>query len=149
MSADPVDCAFCDAVNGNGKTETVAQSEDWVAFFPLGPATLGHTLVVPRLHVSDYWSAPSTIVSALSRACLDVGRAIQRAVSSEGMNLITSQGAVAEQTVFHLHIHLLPRWSDDEFGSIWPAESMVDSGRQAWAADRIRAECAGEPPGMG
>jgi histidine triad (HIT) family protein len=72
-----------------------------------------------------------------------VGRAIRFALSAEGMNLITSAGEAAEQTVDHVHLHLVPRWKDDGFGRIWPAESTVSQRQERDAAARIRAACAG------
>jgi histidine triad (HIT) family protein len=71
-------------------------------------------------------------------AVIWVGRAIQNALEPEGMNLITSSGALAEQSVFHLHLHLVPRWSNDGFGRIWPPESksLTESAKE-YLADRI------------
>ena len=60
------------------------------------------------------------LAAELMRAAVVVGRAIQRALQPDGMNLISSAGSVAEQTVFHLHLHVVPRWSRDGFGAIWP-----------------------------
>ncbi len=68
-----------------------------------------------------------------------VGQAIFAGLSAEGMNLITSAGEAAEQTVYHVHLHLVPRWSGDGFGRIWPVESSVTQREEHDAADRIRS----------
>jgi len=116
-------CPFCQIVRGEDRSvETVCEDENWVAFFPLDPATPGHTLIIPRAHISDLWAAPSSLAGELTSAALRVGKAIQSAISPEGMNLITSAGKAAEQTVFHLHLHVVPRWTQDGFGRIWPIE---------------------------
>jgi histidine triad (HIT) family protein len=71
-----------------------------------------------------------------------VGRAICSALAAEGMNLITSAGEAAEQSVYHVHLHLVPRWKDDGFGRIWPVQSTVSSREEHDAAARIRAALA-------
>jgi histidine triad (HIT) family protein len=139
------ECPFCAIAQGRDtEVETVAEAAEWVAFFPLDPATPGHTLVIPRAHFPDLWSVPTMLGQSLMRAVIAVGRAIGTAMEPEGMNLISSSGAPAEQTVFHLHLHLVPRWADDGFGRIWPADSrlavrsmegLVDSIREAYQAD--------------
>lgn len=117
----------------------VAKHETWVAFFPLRPATMGHTLVVPVQHVADYWSAPLETVRIVSDAAAEVGRALQSILKPKGMNLITSRGEAAEQTVFHLHLHVVPRWADDAIGPIWPDVDASDRFDADELADRVRA----------
>jgi histidine triad (HIT) family protein len=138
-------CPFCAIARGeDDSVEVVCQSSSWVAFFPLEPATPGHTLVIPRTHVPDLWKAGPSLASELMGAVVKVGRAIDDALNPEGMNLITSAGRVAEQTVFHLHLHVVPRWQKDGFGAIWPRddESYTDAELEA-AARQIREKCAG------
>ncbi len=140
-------CDFCAIANGHDESvEVVCSGSSWIAFFPLDPATPGHTLVVPRKHFSDLWDVDETTASDLMLAVVAVGNAIQRALSPEGMNLITSSGSAAEQTVFHVHLHLVPRWSDDGFGRIWPPDGDFEERDKRDVASRIRAECgeAGE-----
>lgn len=109
-----------------------------MAFVPLHPATLGHTLVIPRRHVADLWKVEPPLGERLITAAIHVGRAIQAALAPEGMNLITSAGEVAEQTVFHLHLHLVPRWRGDAFGEIWPSPGLNDDRALKDAAGKIR-----------
>ncbi len=135
-------CSFCRIAKGEDQSaEVVCEDHDWVAFFPLEPATPGHTLVIPRLHVADLWETEPPLASELMNAVVRVGRAINSALSPEGMNLITSAGAAAEQTIFHLHLHVVPRWRRDEFGPIWPTGSRFEDASIDRIADRIRAAC--------
>lgn len=131
MGADvTVDCPFCRIIDGSDvDAQVVGEGKGWVAFFPLHPATRGHTLVVPRVHVSDFWQADQRTAADLAVACIEVGRALDAVLTPDGMNLITSAGDVAEQTVFHLHFHIVPRWQDDDVDRIWP--SPTDSAERA------------------
>jgi histidine triad (HIT) family protein len=136
-------CGFCAIARGDDHSvEIVCQEKSWIAFFPLDPATSGHTLVIPRKHVTDLWEVEPALGADLMAAVLRVGRAIETALKPEGMNLITSAGRVAEQTVFHLHLHLVPRWSRDEFGQIWPIEGKTyEDSELVDVAERIRQAC--------
>lgn len=88
---DETDCSFCAIVRGeDNTTEVICQGETWVAFFPLNPATPGHTLVVRRAHVSDLWQVEPPLAAELMEAVLRVGHAVDASLKPEGMNLITS-----------------------------------------------------------
>lgn len=136
-------CPFCAIARGEDRSvEIVCETDNWVAFFPLEPATPGHTLVIPRVHVPDLWAAPSALAAELMTGVLRVGDAVNAALKPEGMNLITSAGSAAEQTVFHLHLHVVPRWARDGFGCIWPIEGRrYENDELENVADLIRAEC--------
>lgn len=135
-------CDFCAIARGDDRTmEMVCEEENWLAFFPLNPATPGHTLVIPRVHVVDLWEVEPPLSGDLMAAVIRVGRAIDKALTPEGMNLITSAGKTAEQTVFHLHLHIVPRWQRDGFGRIWPVEGKFEDADLGDFADRIREAC--------
>lgn len=137
------DCDFCSIARGqDASADIVCDGPSWVAFFPLHPATPGHTLIVPRVHVADLWEIEPPLGAELMTAAIRVGRAIQSALEPEGMNLITSAGEPAEQSVFHLHLHVVPRWRKDGFGRIWPTERNYKDANMEDAAQRIRAACA-------
>jgi histidine triad (HIT) family protein len=136
-------CPFCAIARGEDRSvEIVCEDASWVAFFPLDPATPGHTLIIPRVHVADLWETDSTLATDLMRAVERVGHAMRTALAPEGMNLITSAGTAAEQTVFHLHLHMVPRWARDGFGQIWPVRGKRYQDEQLEnVADRLRAAC--------
>ena len=135
-------CDFCAIARGDDRSvEVVCEGESWIAFFPLGPATPGHTLVIPRKHVADLWKTEPALGADLIRAVIRVGNAIDASLNPDGMNLITSAGKVAEQTVFHLHLHIVPRWQQDGFGDIWPSGKKFENTDLGNVADRIREAC--------
>jgi histidine triad (HIT) family protein len=135
-------CDFCAIAHGRDRSvEVVCEERTWLAFFPPNPATPGHTLVIPRTHVADLWEVEPPLDSELMAAVIRVGRAINASLTPEGMNLITSAGKTAEQTVFHLHLHVVPRWQRDGFGRIWPVEGKYEDADLEGVADRVREAC--------
>lgn len=128
-------CNFCRIVEGTESSRVVYETRRILAFFPLAPAALGHTLVIPKKHITDLWSLDKEWGDALLQSCLDIARGLRRALSPDGMNLINSSGEAATQTVMHVHFHLVPRWSGDRFGPIWPhSEPMSDELKDDTAA---------------
>lgn len=142
------DCSFCAIARGAADTEVVGRGDEWVAFFPVHPATPGHTLVIPTTHVTDYWAADATLLAALAIAAAEVGRAVKGVVRPDGMNLITSAGDAAEQTVFHLHLHVVPRWVADDIGPIWPPKELSKRRGDPNLAERIRQTLMGSNGAM-
>lgn len=133
-------CPFCAIIMGEGWAREVCRDDYAVAFFPLQPASLGHTLVVPRRHIPDIWALPEQTAAHLSRAVLRVAAALRAAVAPDGLNIIQSSGAAATQTVPHLHVHLVPRWAADAMGPIWPAKPPSHPPQ---ALDDLRDKLAG------
>jgi histidine triad (HIT) family protein len=141
MNVEP-GCPFCEIVEKEDPdAREVYRDECAVAFFPMEPATLGHTLLVPRNHVPDVWALDEGTASHLSRVTLRLSQAIKRATEPEGLNIIQSNGVVATQSVFHLHVHIVPRWSDDGLGRIWPPESSYSEKQKDDVWERLRYEC--------
>jgi histidine triad (HIT) family protein len=135
-------CEFCKIGAGDAPAEVICEGENWLAFFPLNPATPGHTLVITREHYTDLWEVDNgPLAGDLMQAVIKVGRAVQAALSPDGMNLVTSSGKTAEQTVFHLHLHVVPRWKGDGFGKIWPTDHRYDIEDLEDVADKIRRHC--------
>lgn len=140
---DPT-CPFCRIARGQDPSvQIVCEGQLWVAFFPPEPATPGHTLVIPREHVPDVWGLDKALGGDLMSAVVGVGRAIQAGIqpAPEGMNLISSSGSAAEQTVFHVHLHVVPRWRRDRIGRIWPPKRRMNEELKEDLAERIREAC--------
>lgn len=140
-SPDDDNCPFCEiASREDPDAREVYRDDKTVAFFPVEPAALGHTLVIPRRHVADIWELGDELACRLSMVTLNAARAIRRAMQPDGLNIIQSNGAAATQTVFHLHVHVVPRWEGDAIGRIWPPETNYseDAKNDAW--ELIRSE---------
>ncbi|MGD1204826.1 HIT family protein [Mycobacterium seoulense] len=135
-------CDFCEIVATEEPARIITRGEKFVVFFPLEPATLGHTLVVPTDHIPDIWALDDATATMLTEATLRVARAVKTALSPEGLNIIQSNGAAATQTVQHLHVHVVPRWAGDSMGQIWPDEvtSLKSTiGEECRESDALRA----------
>jgi histidine triad (HIT) family protein len=132
-------CPFCVADTGASGADIVYETDSALALVPRNPAALGHVLVIPRTHIADVWALEEADARTLTDAVLHVAHAIRRALRPDGLYLIPSAGAAASQTVFHLHVHLVPRWHDDQFGDIWPARAPAfPADRTAGAVRAIR-----------
>lgn len=139
------DCPFCEIVQQDDRdAREVYRDEHVVAFFPLEPATLGHTLVVPRQHVPDIWSLDEDTAAQLARVTVRLANVMRRALQPEGLNVIQSNGEVATQTVFHLHVHIVPRWAGDAVGRIWPPETDYSESEKDAAWETLRTACREE-----
>jgi histidine triad (HIT) family protein len=134
-----LDCEFCQIVRGERPARVVADAPDALAFFPLRPACRGHTIVIPKTHVRDLWAAGGLMTAGLMQAVIDVGHAINAALRPDGLNLISSAGEAASQTVFHLHLHVVPRWAGDHLGNFWPPSPPLTDEVKDETAAAIRA----------
>jgi histidine triad (HIT) family protein len=136
------ECPFCEIVERDDPdAREVYRDGEAVAFFPTEPATLGHTVLVPRLHVPDIWTLPEDIAAHLGKVTVRIASAVKRAVVPDGLNIIQSNGSAATQTVFHLHVHLVPRWENDAVGRIWPPETNYTEEQKDKVWERLKAEC--------
>ncbi|MGW6904978.1 HIT family protein [Streptomyces sp. NPDC054940] len=133
------DCVFCEIVAGTGEARVVHEDEHTLAFFPLAPATRGHTLVVPKAHAADLWVMDEAAAQRLFHTVMVVGRALREVLRPAGMNVVNSAGAVATQTVFHTHVHLVPRSPGDTMGSIWPPKGAGFRYEDEAATDALAA----------
>ncbi len=139
MPAADSDCPFCNIIGGTATADVVYRDENVIVFLPDEPATLGHVLVVPTEHVPDIWSLDAPIAGAVSRIALRTARAARAAFPLDGLNIIQSNGDAATQTVFHLHVHVVPRYADDDIAPFWPRGSAVPDADRAGVAGRLAA----------
>ncbi len=105
-------CPFCEMVAGQRSFDLVRQWDNAFAIIPTDPVTLGHMLVIPNEHVEDFTVKPWTTASAMVHAA-------ELAEQMGPVNLITSKGREATQSVFHLHFHLVPRQENDGLALPW------------------------------
>ena len=121
------DCLFCKIVAGEIAATIIAEDERTIAFMDISPATRGHALVIPRAHARDVHEIDTADLEAVAAAAQVVaGRAIER-LGAAGVNLLNSSGAAAWQSVFHFHMHVIPRYDGDPLRLPWvPGPGDVD-----------------------
>jgi len=136
--ADP-DCLFCGIVDGSIPSQTIDSDERTVAFMDINPATRGHALVVPRAHSADLLEIGPEDLNATMLASQRLAGRMKEVLDADGVNLINACGAAAWQTVFHFHIHVVPRYEDDPLKLPWvPAPG--DSDEIAATAAKLRGD---------
>ncbi len=121
------DCIFCKIVAGELPSERVDEDEHTVAFMDVNPGTRGHALVVPRNHSRNLYEIGDDDLCHTALAAQRLARRMRDRLECEGVNLVNSCEAAAWQTVFHFHVHVIPRFSDDPLRLPWtPAAADAD-----------------------
>jgi histidine triad (HIT) family protein len=133
------DCPFCGIVEGSVPSETIDSDESTVAFMDIAPATPGHALVVPRKHSADLLEIEPDELNAAIQASQRLARRMKDVLGADGIDLINACGEAAWQTVFHFHIHVVPRYEDDPLKLPWIPEEG-DKGEIAELARKLRGE---------
>jgi histidine triad (HIT) family protein len=121
MAADP-DCLFCKIVAGEIPATRVAEDERTIAFMDINPATRGHALVIPREHSKDLLEIDAADLAAVARAAQKLAATMSDRLGADGVNLLNSCGRAAWQTVFHFHVHVIPRYDADPLRLPWTPE---------------------------
>jgi histidine triad (HIT) family protein len=134
MAADP-DCLFCKIVAGEVPATRVAEDDRTVTIMDINPATRGHVLVVPREHATDLLSIADEDLAAVGRAAQKIASVMPERLGADGVNLLNSCGRAAWQTVFHFHMHVIPRYETDPLRLPWTPEP----GDREAIADAARA----------
>jgi histidine triad (HIT) family protein len=130
-------CLFCGIVAGEVPGQIVDSDEHTVAFMDINPATRGHALVIPRAHSEDLLSIDSQELQAVIVAAQRLAAVAKERLGADGVNLLNCCGSAAWQTVFHFHIHVIPRYSDDPLRLPW-IPSPGDKDEIAAAARDLR-----------
>jgi len=129
--ADP-DCLFCKIVAGELPSTRVAEDQRTVAFMDISPATRGHALVVPRTHARDLAAIGPEDLAACAHMAQRVAARQREVLGADGVNLLNAHGRAAWQSVFHFHIHVIPRYAGDPLRLPWtPAQGDPEEIRAA------------------
>jgi histidine triad (HIT) family protein len=134
--SDP-DCIFCKIVAGEIPAQIVAEDERTIAFMDISPATRGHVLVIPRRHTRDLLTIDAEDLQATALAAQRLAQRVHDRLGADGVNLLNSRGEAAWQTVFHFHLHVIPRYEDDPLRLPWEP-SPGDKDEIAAVADELR-----------
>ena len=127
------DCIFCKIVKGQEQSTIVYEDEHSLAFLDIHPLNLGHTLIIPKKHYPGMGEMPLDEVGRLFVSVAKVMQGVRRATKANGMNIGQSNGRAASQEVFHMHVHIIPRFDNDSQGGLTFPErkSMGPADREA------------------
>ena len=133
------DCIFCAIVAGDAPAEILDSDEHTVSFMDINPATAGHALVIPKRHSADLIEIPAEDLERTIVAARRLAERMRETLAPDGFNVINACGAAAWQSVFHYHLHVVPRFADDPLELPW-VPSPGDPEEIAATARKIRGE---------
>jgi histidine triad (HIT) family protein len=133
------DCLFCKIVAGEIPSTKVYEDEKCLAFMDIGPVVQGHALVVPKEHFANLAEATDEVAAHLICVARKIAVAQMKALGADGFNVITNQGAVAGQTVGHLHFHVIPQFEGRAHKWNWDSQPYGDLSEAAALAEKIKA----------
>ena len=133
------DCVFCRIVAGQIPATVVHDDEQALAFMDIGQVNPGHVLVALKAHAENLYALSDVQAGAVLPAAARVARAIRAAFGPEGLSVYQANGKAAGQTVFHYHMHLVPRYDGDGMALSWPVKNPPREKLEEYAA-KIRTE---------
>ena len=120
------ECIFCKIAGGEIPSSTVYEDEDFRVILDLGPASKGHALILPKQHFKDLCELDPAIAAKALPLAGKIGAAMKKALGCTGFNVVQNNGISAGQTVFHFHMHLIPRYEGDQVGLTWKPGELTD-----------------------
>lgn len=119
-------CIFCKIAVGSIPTITVFEDDFLHAIMDISPANKGHIIILPKTHASDIFSLKEEYVSKAFLLAKKLAIAVKEVTDCEGVNILQNNGVAAGQTVFHFHVHVVPRFKEDAVSMVWKPQTYVD-----------------------
>lgn len=119
------DCIFCKIIKGEIPAFTVYEDDTFKVILDRFPAAVGHVLIIPKAHYSDMFELPEEVAMKLYPLAQKIAKRVKEVTGAEGINIVQNNGAVAGQSVYHFHLHIIPRKMDD--GIVLNQSSNVDT----------------------
>ncbi|MBO4788230.1 MAG: HIT family protein [Lachnospiraceae bacterium] len=133
-------CIFCKIANGEIPSATVYEDENFRAVLDIAPAHKGHVILLPKSHADNLYSLDDEVAAKALPVVKKIAVALKKVTGCDGINVLQNNEPAAGQTVFHLHIHIVPRFEGDGILPVWPQGSYDEGEAAEWAA-RIASEC--------
>ena len=130
-------CIFCKIANGEIPAATLYEDDDFRVILDLGPASKGHALILPKEHYANLYELPDELAAKVIVLAKKMITKLTDVLGCDGYNLVQNNGAAAGQTVFHFHLHMIPRYEGDQVGLGWNMGELTDADR-----DEILAKLA-------
>ena len=123
------DCIFCKIANGEIPSATLYEDEDFRVILDLGPASKGHGLILPKQHYANIYEIDETVAAKAFVLAKKMAGQMTKALNCDGFNVVQNNGTAAGQTVFHFHMHLIPRYEGEEDFLKWNPGTLTDEMR--------------------
>ncbi|MCQ2491478.1 MAG: HIT family protein [Lachnospiraceae bacterium] len=120
------DCIFCNLANGIWPAEAIYEDDKVKVILDAGPASKGHALILPKEHADDMFDLDEESAAHIFVVANKVAKAMKKTLNCDGMNILQNNGPIAGQTVFHFHLHLIPRYEGDGIALTWKPGSVTD-----------------------
>lgn len=122
-------CIFCKIAKGEIPSATLYEDGDFRVILDLGPASKGHALILPKVHAADIYELPEETAGKAMILAKRMAEKMKDALNCDGFNIVQNNGEIAGQTVFHFHMHLIPRYKGDQVGLTWTPGKLTDEDR--------------------
>ena len=123
-------CVFCNLANGIWDSATLYEDDDFRVILDLGPASKGHALILPKAHYANIYEIPEELAAKAIVLAKKMAGIMTEALGCDGFNIVQNNGEAAGQTVFHFHMHLIPRYKDDKAGFGWNTGELDEATKQ-------------------
>ena len=123
-------CVFCNLANGIWDSATLYEDDDFRVILDLGPASKGHALILPKAHYANIYEIPAELAAKAIVLAKKMAGIMTEALDCDGFNIVQNNGEAAGQTVFHFHMHLIPRYKDDKAGFGWNTGELDEATKQ-------------------
>ena len=119
-------CVFCKILDGVIPSVKLYEDEEFVIILDIGPAAFGHALIIPKDHYANLYEMPEELLGKVMSLAKVWGEKLVKVLKADGLNLVQNNGLAAGQTVFHYHLHLIPRYEGDSVGELWTPGSLSE-----------------------
>ncbi len=117
-------CVFCKIIQGDIPSATVYEDNDFKAILDVGPAARGHVIILTKKHYANLMEADDTVLSGIMIVAKKIATALKKTYQCDGINILQNNGEASGQTVFHLHVHVIPRFKEDDIRIGWTPGDM-------------------------
>lgn len=132
----PENCVFCKIISGEIPSHKIYEDGEVLAFLDASPVFRGHTLLVPKEHFENIFDIPEEVLGRLAKRAKRIVVAMKEGLGTDGVNLLHASGSVAQQSVFHFHLHIVPRFENDGL-DMFPEKKYTERSFEA-TAEKIR-----------
>ena len=123
-------CIFCKIANGDIPSATLYEDDDFKVILDVGPASKGHALILPKEHAANLFELPDDIAAKAMPIAKKIGTRLYNGLHADAFNVVQNNGELAGQTVFHFHMHLIPRYKNDTVKVGWKPGTLSDADKE-------------------